>query len=101
MFRVTSRQNQEFSCNQRPGRGRGVNVCVCVCVCLKRGKIQATKRFTSDWLRRCRHHLSTNHGAEPKYFCATPDTRMKIALHATKTSRVSSSYSPRTDARSG
>lgn len=32
MFRVTSRQNQEFSCNQRPGRGRGVNVCVCVCV---------------------------------------------------------------------
>ena len=33
MFRVTSRQNQEFSCNQRPGRGRGVNVCVCVCVC--------------------------------------------------------------------
>lgn len=55
MFRVTSRQNQEFSCNQRPGRGRGVNVCVCVCVCLKRGKIQATKRFTSDWLRRSRH----------------------------------------------
>ena len=34
MFRVTSRQNQEFSCNQRPGRGRGVNVCVCVCVCV-------------------------------------------------------------------
>lgn len=32
MFRVTSRQNQEFSCNQRLGRGRGVNVCVCVCV---------------------------------------------------------------------
>lgn len=32
MFRVTSRQNQEFSCNQRPGRGRGVNVCVYVCV---------------------------------------------------------------------
>lgn len=28
MFRVTSRQNQEFSCNERPGRGRGVNVCV-------------------------------------------------------------------------
>lgn len=38
MFRVTSRQNQEFSCNKRPGRGRGVNVCVCVCVCVSEAR---------------------------------------------------------------
>ena len=38
MFRVTSRQYQEFSCNQRPGRGRGVNVCVCVCVCVSEAR---------------------------------------------------------------